>query len=93
MIDLVEPVTLSFALRYFNSFSKATPLFPTVTLRMSKVGAQRLRQIPTLCLAFSPLWEPMACPACAGLTLSTGSRLKLQRLLSSPADNQVTAGW
>ena len=37
MIDLVEPVTLTFALRYLNSFSKATPLSPTVILSMNKV--------------------------------------------------------
>jgi proliferating cell nuclear antigen len=36
VIDLNEPVTLSFALRYLNSFSKATPLSPTVVLSMSK---------------------------------------------------------
>ena len=38
MIDLVEPVTLTFALRYLNSFSKATPLSTTVILSMSKVN-------------------------------------------------------
>ena len=36
VIDLQEPVTLTFALRYLNSFAKATPLSPTVTLSMSK---------------------------------------------------------
>lgn len=36
LIELTEPVTLSFALRYLNSFAKATPLSPTVTLSMSK---------------------------------------------------------
>jgi proliferating cell nuclear antigen len=35
-IDVSEPVTLSFALRYLNSFAKATPLAPSVTLSMSK---------------------------------------------------------
>lgn len=30
MIDLNEPVTLTFALRYLNSFAKATPLSNTV---------------------------------------------------------------
>ena len=35
-IDVTEPVTLSFALRYLNSFAKATPLSPSVTLSMSK---------------------------------------------------------
>ena len=42
MIDLVEPVTLTFALRYLNSFSKATPLSPTVVLSMSKVSLMSL---------------------------------------------------
>jgi proliferating cell nuclear antigen len=36
VIDLQEPVALSFALRYLNSFAKATPLANQVTLRMSK---------------------------------------------------------
>jgi len=36
VIELKEPVTLTFALRYLNSFSKATPLSSVVTLRMSK---------------------------------------------------------
>ena len=36
MIDLHEPVTLTFALRYLNSFAKATPLSPFVILSMSK---------------------------------------------------------
>ncbi|KAK9817203.1 hypothetical protein WJX72_011042 [[Myrmecia] bisecta] len=35
-IELNEPVCLSFALRYLNSFAKATPLSHTVTLSMSK---------------------------------------------------------
>lgn len=36
VIDLHEPVTLTFALRYLNSFAKATPLSPSVILSMSK---------------------------------------------------------
>lgn len=36
LIDLNEPVTLTFALRYLNSFAKATPLSPMVTLSMSR---------------------------------------------------------
>jgi proliferating cell nuclear antigen len=36
VIDLQEPVTLTFALRYLNSFTKATGLSPQVTLSMSK---------------------------------------------------------
>jgi len=36
IIDLHEPVTLTFALRYLNSFCKATPLAGQVTLSMSK---------------------------------------------------------
>jgi len=36
VIELKEPVTLTFALRYLNSFSKATPLSSVVTLQMSK---------------------------------------------------------
>eukprot|EP00891_Asterochloris_glomerata_P005635 jgi/Astpho2/5635/fgenesh1_pm.00079_%23_40_t len=35
-IDLNEPVSLTFALRYLNSFAKATPLSPVVVLSMSK---------------------------------------------------------
>lgn len=36
VVELQEPVTLTFALRYLNSFAKATPLSSTVTLSMSK---------------------------------------------------------
>jgi proliferating cell nuclear antigen len=35
-IELQEPVSLTFALRYLNSFAKATPLSPTVSLSLSK---------------------------------------------------------
>ncbi|XP_046392856.1 proliferating cell nuclear antigen [Ischnura elegans] len=34
-IDMQEPVTLTFACRYLNSFTKATPLSPVVQLSMS----------------------------------------------------------
>jgi proliferating cell nuclear antigen len=36
VVEMDEPVTLTFALRYLNSFTKATPLSSTVTLSMSK---------------------------------------------------------
>lgn len=36
VIDLNEPVQLTFALRYLNSFGKATPLSTSVILSMSK---------------------------------------------------------
>ncbi|KAG6550965.1 hypothetical protein Mapa_007580 [Marchantia paleacea] len=36
VIDMNEPVSLTFALRYLNSFTKATTLSSTVTLSMSK---------------------------------------------------------
>ncbi len=35
VINMEEPVTLSFALRYLNFFTKATPLGKTVILSMS----------------------------------------------------------
>ena len=35
VIDMQEPVQLSFAIRYLNLFTKATALGPTVTLSMS----------------------------------------------------------
>jgi len=35
-VDIQEPVTLTFALRYLNSFTKATPLSDHVTISMSK---------------------------------------------------------
>ena len=35
IIEIEEPVSLTFALRYLNLFTKATPLSPTVTLSMS----------------------------------------------------------
>ena len=36
VIDMHEPVMLTFALRYLNSFTKATPLAPSVIISMSK---------------------------------------------------------
>ena len=36
VIVMKEPVSLTFALRYLNSFTKATPLSTSVTLSMSK---------------------------------------------------------
>lgn len=35
VIEMNEPVSLSFALRYMNSFTKATPLSETVTISLS----------------------------------------------------------
>lgn len=35
VIEMNEPVSLTFALRYLNSFTKATPLSNTVTLSLS----------------------------------------------------------
>ena len=35
IIELEEPVSLTFALRYLNLFTKATPLSSTVTLSIS----------------------------------------------------------
>ncbi|KAF3610557.1 hypothetical protein DY000_02044654, partial [Brassica cretica] len=35
VIEMNEPVSLSFALRYMNSFTKATPLLDTVTISLS----------------------------------------------------------
>ncbi len=36
IIDLKEPVALTFALRYLNNFAKATPLAPVVKLSLTK---------------------------------------------------------
>ena len=35
VIEMNEPVSLTFALRYMNSFTKATPLSETVTISLS----------------------------------------------------------
>lgn len=35
VIEMNEPVSLTFALRYLNSFTRATPLSNTVTLSLS----------------------------------------------------------
>lgn len=35
VIEMNEPVSLSFALRYMNSFTKASPLSETVTISLS----------------------------------------------------------
>jgi len=42
LIELEQPVTLTFALKYLNTFIKATPLSPIVILSLEEVGAQRL---------------------------------------------------
>eukprot|EP00959_Pyramimonas_sp_CCMP1952_P082677 1727736-Pyramimonas_sp.AAC.1 len=36
MIELMEPVSMKFGLRFLNSFAKATPLSTQVVLSMSK---------------------------------------------------------
>ncbi|PSC71363.1 Proliferating cell nuclear antigen [Micractinium conductrix] len=36
VIDMVEPVSLTFSLRYLTSFTKATPLAPSVTIMLSR---------------------------------------------------------
>ena len=38
MIEMQEPVALTFALRYLNSFAKATPLSPMVRARRALIG-------------------------------------------------------
>ncbi|GJY13639.1 proliferating cell nuclear antigen [Tanacetum coccineum] len=35
IIEMIEPVSLTFALRYMNSFTKASPLSSTVTISLS----------------------------------------------------------
>jgi proliferating cell nuclear antigen len=35
IVEMNEPVSLTFALRYMNSFTKATPLSSTVTISLS----------------------------------------------------------
>ncbi len=47
MIEVREPVTHSFALRYLNIFSKAAPLGPAVILSISKVQRRPARGWPT----------------------------------------------
>lgn len=36
LIDMNEPVSLTFALRYLNSFTKATGLSPSVVIKLSR---------------------------------------------------------
>ena len=38
MIDMVEPVSLTFSLRYLTSFTKATPLAPSVVRWGGRIG-------------------------------------------------------
>ena len=35
-VDMSEPVTLTFALRYLNTFARATALSPSVVLKLSR---------------------------------------------------------
>ena len=58
MIDLQEPVSLTFALRYLNSFCKATPLSSTVILSLSKVATEHCAWIThePHTRAWSPVW-------------------------------------
>ena len=44
MIDMQEPVALTFALRYLNSFAKATPLSPSV--RAPTRTQAQLKELP-----------------------------------------------
>ncbi len=57
VIEMQEPVALTFALRYLNSFAKATPLSPMVRARRALFGGH----------TFSPeaVW-PAVRGACAG---------------------------
>lgn len=50
IIDLKEPVALTFALRYLTSFAKATPLATHVTLSMTRELPVMVRPAPS-CLA------------------------------------------
>jgi len=50
IIEMQEAVTLTFALRYLNFFTKASPLSPQVTLSMSAdVPLGKLIQVMVLC--------------------------------------------
>ena len=55
MIDLNEPVTLTFALRYLNSFAKATPLSNTVRAPLLAAALQPRTPQPSEAAAASPL--------------------------------------
>ena len=72
MIDLHEPVMLTFALRYLNSFTKATPLAASVIISMSKelpvVVEYRIQDMGHIRCACrrsrwlgSACWRPGAC--------------------------------
>ena len=57
IIDMQEPVALTFALRYLNSFAKATPL------------AAQVDRLDTLLVKLSCQYEPLAEPVhgfCSG---------------------------
>lgn len=66
VIELQEPVTLTFALRYMNSFAKATPLSSHVTLSMSK-------DLPVVVEYKIEASAPTGCGCCWG----SGCRLPL----------------
>ena len=54
-IDLNDPVHLTFALRYLNYFTKATPLSPTVTLSLKAESPLCELNVAAKLLKFSPI--------------------------------------
>eukprot|EP00232_Nephroselmis_pyriformis_P027566 CAMPEP_0182864636 /NCGR_PEP_ID=MMETSP0034_2-20130328/7268_1 /TAXON_ID=156128 /ORGANISM="Nephroselmis pyriformis, Strain CCMP717" /LENGTH=322 /DNA_ID=CAMNT_0024996895 /DNA_START=32 /DNA_END=998 /DNA_ORIENTATION=+ len=84
VIELQEPVSLTFALRYLNSFTKATPLSGSVTLSMSKdlpvVVEYRIADMGYVRYYLAPKIEDEEAEAAkfAGLLLARGPRATRQ---------------
>ena len=65
-IDITEPVALTFALRYLNSFAKATPLSSHVRRRCCRSAAAVSSQLNTRAQGLPDLLPPTRYVSCAG---------------------------
>ena len=61
VVDLQEPVSLSFALRYLNSFAKASPLSSQVQKSLSCAFSVLARMLITMGVAEVILLESIPC--------------------------------
>ena len=71
LIEMEEPVELTFALRYLNFFTKATALGPTVILNMSP-------EVPVV--VEYPIGETGHIKCCGNINLTPPTRRVLQQL-------------
>ena len=75
VIDLQEPVSLSFALKYINSFAKATPLSPQVCFQTCRAYLKCHLNLSTVLSAFTQVFT-LLLPLSLDLSLLADPRAK-----------------